>query len=296
MGLYKFVRSKGYKNFMTKLYGWGASVVILGALFKIQHYPGAGLMLMLGMGTEAIIFFFSAFEPLHVEYNWALVYPELALGNEEEEDEKSGKKADKKKPLTGTVTQQLDQMLTEAKIGPELIESLADGMRNLSDNAHKLAGAADATAATDGYVNNLKKASESVRNLTLQYDKTSKALDTDSNTSAAYLENVQKAATAVGNLAKIYEDTTKALKTDTGSYNDQLNKLNQNLTSINTMYEMQVKNTQAMQQASKKIEESLSTFAANTEMCKKEVDQLTKNVAKLSSVYGKMVAAMNVAN
>ncbi len=296
MGLYKFVRSKGYKNFMTKLYGWGASVVILGALFKIQHYPGAGLMLMLGMGTEAIIFFFSAFEPLHVEYNWALVYPELALGNEEEDEEKSSKKVDKKKPLTGTVTQQLDQMLTEAKIGPELIESLADGMRNLSDNAHKLAGAADATAATDGYVNNLKKASESVRNLTLQYDKTSKALDTDSNTSAAYLENVQKAASAVGNLAKIYEDTTKALQSDTGSYNEQLNKLNQNLSSINTMYEMQVKNTQAMQQASKQIEESLSSFASNTEMCKKEVDQLTKNVAKLSNVYGKMVAAMNVAN
>lgn len=96
MGLYKFVRSKGYKNFMTKLYGWGASLVILGALFKIQHYPGAGVMLMLGMCTEAVIFFFSAFEPLHIEYNWALVYPELALGDEEEES-KSGKKLTRKK-------------------------------------------------------------------------------------------------------------------------------------------------------------------------------------------------------
>ena len=301
MGLYKFVRSKGYKNFMTKLYGWGASLVILGALFKIQHYPGAGVMLMLGMCTEAIIFFFSAFEPLHIEYNWALVYPELALGEEEEAE--PGKKGEKKKALSGTPTQQLDQMLTQAKIGPELIESLADGMRNLSDNAHKLAGAADATAATDGYVNNLKKASESVRNLTLQYDKTSKSLETDSNISATYLENVQKAASAVGNLANVYEQTTKALKSDTGSYNDQLNKLNHNLTSINTMYEMQMKSTEAMSKASKAIEDSMNNFAANlnaslanTEMYKKEVDQLTKNVAKLSSVYGKMVAAMNVAN
>lgn len=302
MGLSKFVRSKGYKNFMTKLYGWGASIVILGALFKIQHYPGAGLMLMLGMGTEAIIFFFSAFEPLHVTYNWALVYPELAVGDDEEVE--IPKKSDKKKAIAGTTpTQQLDQMLTEAKIGPELIESLASGMRNLSENARKLSGAADATAATDGYVNNLKKAAESVRNLTVQYDKTSKSLDTDSNISAAYLENVQKAANAVGNLAKIYEDTTKALKTDTGSYNDQLNKLNQNLTSINTMYEMQMKSTEAMSKASKNIEDSMNNFAANlnaslanTEMYKKEVDQLTKNVAKLSNVYGKMVAAMNVAN
>ena len=299
MGLYKFVRSKGYKNFMTKLYGWGASLVILGALFKIQHYPGAGVMLMLGMCTEAIIFFFSAFEPLHIEYNWALVYPELALG-EDEDAETSGKKADKKKALTGTPTQQLDQMLTEAKIGPELIESLASGMRNLSDNAHKLAGAADATAATDGYVNNLKKAAESVRNLTLQYDKTSKSLDTDSNISAQYLENVQKAANAVGNLANIYEQTTKALKSDTGSYNEQLNKLNQNLSSINTLYESQVKNTEAMAKANKSVLESMTNFAdninaslANVETYKKEVDQLTKNVAKLNNVYGKMVAAMS---
>ena len=299
MGLYKFVRSKGYKNFMTKLYGWGASLVILGALFKIQHYPGAGVMLMLGMCTEAIIFFFSAFEPLHIEYNWALVYPELALG-EDEDAETSGKKADKKKALTGTPTQQLDQMLTEAKIGPELIESLASGMRNLSDNAHKLAGAADATAATDGYVNNLKKAAESVRNLTLQYDKTSKSLDTDSNISAQYLENVQKAANAVGNLANIYEQTTKALKSDTGSYNEQLNKLNQNLSSINTLYESQVKNTEAMAKANKSVLDSMTNFAdninaslANVETYKKEVDQLTKNVAKLNTVYGKMVAAMS---
>jgi len=298
MGLYKLVRSKGYKNFMTKLYGWGASLVILGALFKIQHYKGAGVMLMLGMCTEAIIFFFSAFEPLHVEYNWALVYPELALGEDEETDK--NKKADKKKVLTGTPTQQLDQMLTEAKIGPELIESLASGMRNLSDNAHKLAGAADATAATDGYVNNLKKAAESVRNLTLQYDKTSKSLDTDSTISEKYLENVQKAANAVGSLANIYEETTKALKSDTGSYNEQLNKLNQNLTSINTMYESQMKNTEAMAKANKSVLDSMNNFAenlnaslSNVETYKKEVDQLTKNVARLNSVYGKMVAAMS---
>ena len=63
---------------MAKLYGIGASIVILGALFKIQHIPGGGLMITLGLATEAIIFFFSAFEPLHEELDWTLVYPELA--------------------------------------------------------------------------------------------------------------------------------------------------------------------------------------------------------------------------
>jgi len=75
---FEFAQTEKFKNFMAKLYGWGASVVILGALFKILHWPGADPMLIIGLGTESIIFFFSAFEPMKEEYDWSLVYPELA--------------------------------------------------------------------------------------------------------------------------------------------------------------------------------------------------------------------------
>ena len=78
MSLAEFVESKAYKNVMKFVYGWGASVVLMGALFKIMHWPGAGPMLIAGMGTEVLIFFLSAFEPLHEEVDWTLVYPELA--------------------------------------------------------------------------------------------------------------------------------------------------------------------------------------------------------------------------
>ncbi len=81
----EIVTSKKWKTFMKYLYGWGASVVILGALFKILHLKGAGTMLFLGMGTESVIFFFSAFEPIHEEVDWTLVYPELTGMSEEEE-------------------------------------------------------------------------------------------------------------------------------------------------------------------------------------------------------------------
>ena len=74
----KITEAKWYKLMMPKLYGWGASIVILGALFKIEHYPGASIMLATGLGMEAIIFFFSAFEKQHEEPDWSLVYPELA--------------------------------------------------------------------------------------------------------------------------------------------------------------------------------------------------------------------------
>lgn len=295
MGLDKLVRSKGYKQFMAKLYGIGASVVILGAMCKILHWPGANLMIVVGMTTEAIIFLFSAFEPLHVEYNWALVYPELAVGDDEDTSK------DKKKLPQGTPTQQLDRMLEDAKIGPDLIDSLAKGMRNLSENANKLSGVADAATVTNGYVGNLTKAAESVRNLSLQYDKTAEALKQDSSISDEYLANVKKAATAVANLTNIYENTTKSMQSDTGSYNDQLTKLNQNLASINNMYEMQLKNSKDMLENYQMVEKNLQAYAknmndslANTEKYKLEIDKLTKNVAMLSSVYGNMLAAMNV--
>ena len=87
MSLAELVQSSGWKNFIAKLYGLGASVVIVGALFKIQHWPLAGTMLTIGLLTEAIIFFFSAFEPLHEEIDWSLVYPELAGIPEDEAEE-----------------------------------------------------------------------------------------------------------------------------------------------------------------------------------------------------------------
>mgnify|MGYP003378043046 FL=1 len=123
--------SKKWKNFMAKLYGIGAAVVIIGALFKIQHWPMASFFLIIGLSTEAVIFFFSAFEPPHEDPDWSLVYPELATGETAEGD-------DFKKEDQRSITEQLDGMLEGAKIEPELIASLGEGMRSLSDQALSL--------------------------------------------------------------------------------------------------------------------------------------------------------------
>ena len=235
----QLVRTKGYKNFMAKLYGWGAAVVIMGALFKILHWPGANIMLMAGMFTESVIFFFSAFEPLHVEYNWALVYPELATGTdiELEEEEKKSRRDKKQQVKTDslTPTQALDKMLEEAKIGPELMESLASGMRNLSDNAHKLAGVSDAVVSTDNYTASLQKASESVRNLTLKYDKVAANLDTDGGATAAYIESLKRATTAVSQLAIAYDQTAKSME-QTNSFKAEMDKLTANISRLSNVY------------------------------------------------------------
>ncbi len=292
MGLYELVRSKPYKNFMAKLYGIGAAVVIAGALFKIMHFPGAGIMLLIGMGTESVIFFMSAFEPLHVDYNWALVYPELAMGLD---DEKPKKKEKEKK---GTISQQLDNALLEAKIGPDLLDSLAAGMKNLGENAKQLSGMSDAVNATDGYITNVSKASESVRNLGVAYEKTTDSLESSLNKSQNYFTNVEKASSAVGSLANVYEDTIRSM-TAGSNYNEEVSRLSKNLSAINAAYELQLQSTNETLNISKTLDEHLKNLATNLNEStnnilsyKEQVDMLSKNVSKLNDIYGNMLAAM----
>jgi len=290
MGLNELVRSKGYKNFMSKLYGWGASVVIAGALFKILHLPGANVMLFIGMMTESIIFFCSAFEPLHVTYNWALVYPQLAMGDDD------GKK--KSKFGEGPISQQLDRALEEAKIGPALLESLASGMKNLGENAKQLSGVSDSVAATDSFVSSLSRATESIRNVSASYDKTAEAIGENSKTTADYFQKLTRASEAVDRLASIYEESIQTMSVDTG-YVDSANRLSKNLSAINAAYELQLQATTEAMNTTRELDEQmkvslagLAQSASQVLTYREQVDMLSQNVSKLNDIYGNMLAAM----
>ena len=281
MGLNNLVRGKGFRNFMAKLYGWGAAVVILGALFKINHYPYANEMLIVGLGTEALIFFFSAFEPPHVEPDWSLVYPELAgmyhggatLG-----------------PKGKTPTQELDGMLEKAKIGPELIQSLGTGLRNLSENASKMSDLSSAAVATNDYTKNLSNASKSVNDLSLSV---AKASESSSQLNSVYQQTAQS-------LAKSIEKFDFS-GLDNKTYSEQLQKIGNNLSALNAVYELQLKNSNAHLDDTSKLHTSinqyLATMTGSSEdmgRYRQELDALTKKVAALNNVYGNMLAAMNV--
>jgi len=196
--------SKKWKKIMAYAYGWGASIVILGALFKILHLKGADWWLIVGMSTEAVIFFLSAFEPVHEELDWTLVYPELA--GMEGDPMKAGS--------TESVTQQLDKMLEEAKVGPELILGLGTGLRSLSDNVGNMADLSGATVATKEYAENISKASNSLGNMNNSYGRAIEALDS-------------------------LADSTEAFKASTSaivSVNNNLADLDKNLENLNNIY------------------------------------------------------------
>ena len=287
------VRSKGYKNFMSKLYGWGASAVIIGALFKINHWPGAVPMLIVGMGTEAVIFFLPAFEPLHIEWDWSLVYPELAGMKGEEH---IGKPTN----LTGdSVTSELDRMLADAKIGPELVERLGHGMENLANSANSLNNMTTAVAATDKFVTNLDVAAEAAGDLSAAYKRTTDSINRDFDLSSTYSESLKGATAAVTNLSNIYQETAQTLRAGDTSYVDELKKMAASLSSINAMYEIQMQNSTSQLQATQEVQERMQNMVANFAESaegvlkyKEQVDALTKKVAELNNVYGNMLAAM----
>lgn len=285
MGINSLVRSRGFKNFMAKLYGWGAALVIGGALFKINHYPGAEIMLIIGMGTEVVIFFFSAFEPEHVEPDWSLVYPELAgLYHPDEVDELP----EPKKPGEGpqkvdSTTQELDKMLEEAKIGPDLIESLGKGLRSLSDNAAKMGEMSNAAVATNNYVQNMENASKSVSEMTDTYQKSTQLLEQSSN-------QLQESLKAID-----FSDV------DTDTYKNEIKRVSENLAALNSAYEIQLQSTKEQSETNDKLKENMDQFVTNlsesvkqTENYKQNAATLSENVAQLNKVYGNMLAAMNV--
>jgi gliding motility-associated protein GldL len=301
MGLAQMTQSHAWKAFMAKLYGWGASVVIIGALFKIMHWPYAGLLLIIGLGTEATIFFFSAFEPLHEELDWTLVYPQLSGLDEDDELEISSSQSG---PVSsGDALVKFDQMLDKAG-GANLFEKLGDGIENLNLRVNEMANISSAAIATNEFTENVKKASGSVNELsnaykesTEGYKQSAEALNYSAeNLSDAYSKNAQAVTEKGGNFIAAYERLTEsmevdfsALKTGNAEYGQHVGALNKNLEALNAIFELQLKEADL-----DKMMEDLSGSVEHSRKYHAEIKKLGQRLESLNTVYGNMLAAMNV--
>jgi gliding motility-associated protein GldL len=317
MNISEIVQSAGWKNFMAKLYGIGASIVIVGAMFKIQHWAGGGLMITAGLCTEAIIFFFSAFEPLHEELDWTLVYPELAgMTDPDELDEYK----DEALSGRGVTLERFDDLFKQAEIQPESIQKLGVGLNSLSKTASNLSDISEASVATREYLANVKTAADSVGTLTDNYSKSTE----DLAASVSSLSNTyNKAAELIGssgkeiaekfsqsglNLANSYTAISEKMKTDyetiskgNVSFSDQLASVNKNLSDLNAAYEMhlkganeQMKGVDDVYKGIGQMMQQLKSSVEETQKYKEEMSKLSKNISELNSVYGNMLAAMNI--
>ena len=249
---------------------WGASVVIVGLMFKILHLPGATYFIAGGLTVEALLFLILGFQREEKEVDWVRVYPELDESFSGELPKASARPAVASGDSFSN-TAALDKMLSEAKIGPELIGSLGEGLRTFGDKVSAISKVTDAGEATIAFTNKVKSAAAS-------YDKLS--------------DSFEKASANLSEMANS--------NVDSKAYHDQVNNLAKNLSSLNAVYELELQDSSAHLKAMNSFYKNLSLTMNNfnesledSKQFKDEVGRLAKNLASLNAMYGNMLTAMN---
>ena len=305
---------------MGYVYGWGASIVMIGALFKLQHWQYSGLLLTIGLVTEAFIFFLSAFEPPFEMPEWSKVYPELRDDYEILELEEYSRKGGNG----------FNQLLSSTELSPELLDKVGKSLNDLSATARGISDISAATLATDMYVKNLSSASESmntfaeinkrandtvnssVDKLVQSYSFASQQLSETGKNSLANLqkssddfsqklsETGQKLAETVNGAAGTFSVELKNIGESSRVYSTNLDKLNQNVGALNESFESQLKGTKKQFEASEKfssdisqMNEILTSSVSELQKYKENAEQLNKHLESLNTIYGNMLGALS---
>ena len=320
MNLGELFRTKRWKVFMGSIDGWGASIVMIGALFKLEHWQYSTLLLTVGLITEAFIFFLSAFEAPMEMPEWSRVYPELKeeyeLMDLEELDQK-GKKG-------------LGELFSSSELTPELLDKVGKGLNDLSNTAKGISDISTATLATDMYVKNLGSASESMTNLAEinnranvsinesvgslveSYSSTAQKL---SESGVGFIEKIHKSGEEFSTqltetskrLAATYDSAGQSISNElegitesSKQYSGNLDKLNGSLSVLNSNFETQLKGTEEQFKASQKFSNDLGEMnkilASSVDELKKykeNAEQLNKHLESLNTIYGNMLGAMS---
>lgn len=305
---------------MGYVYGWGAAIVMIGALFKLEHLKYSGTLLAIGLITEAFIFILSAFEPPLEIPDWSKVYPEL---NEEYELENY-------EPLKKKNKNGFNELFGNNELTPDLLDNVGRGLETLSNTARGISDISSATLATDLYVKNLSSASDSMNNLAEINNKANISIDKSFETLVeSYSSTAQKISQsgiqAIDNMHKTGEKFTSVMaetsqklaesysnagnsvlsemdgiKDSSKQYSANLQRLNGNLNSLNSSFETQLKGTEEQFKASQNFSKDLvvmnSILASSVEELKKykeNAEQLNKHLESLNTIYGNMLGAMS---
>ncbi len=271
----------------------GAAVVVVGALFKIMHWPGAGLMLTVGLLTEAFLFLMGVIQPAapaDAHYHWERVYPildeNIAEDNIPHLPEAEILKRHKAKLEGGdapvaiqgkpqskeaaVALANLDNALGSLKLDKGTMESFGSGIKSLNETASQMKNMGGAVTASNDFTKNLQETSKSLVSLNKSYSDTAKAMSGMSD-----------------------------LSNDAKEYHTQVQKITKNLSSLNAVYEMELKDANSHLKAMNKFYsnltiamESMSDASRESEAFKKEMSKLTTNITTLNKVYGNMLTAM----
>jgi gliding motility-associated protein GldL len=272
------VQNKKFKKFLTRLYGLGASVVILGALFKIEHWTGASLMLSAGLITESVIFFFFAFDS---EEEPKKDTPEI-LQNPTYDAEGIPVYGAYQPASLGSANGSLgngngslalakfDEMLLDADISPALLERFGLGLKKLGETTENLNSMEDVSLASKSYMQTIKSADESLGRLARSYE----------NTITKVTVNTVFKYQSIAKSLSIIEDESKG-------YKQQLETLNDNINVLNNVYRSQRKEAENYLR-------NITDAVDESKKYKQEMKELNENINALNKFYGNMLNSMNV--
>jgi len=256
-----------YRVLIPKVTSVGAALVVVGALFKIMHWPGSGTMLTVGLLTEAFIFLLGVFQPSpppEAHYNWEKVYPELGGAAEA----KMPAKKDNTKSVSAMAS--IDKMLAESNLNADTFKSFGVGMKQLNDSVGKMKDVSNVAVASDEYARSLQLATKSMGDLNKAYSSTIDAMSQMSTSS----ENAKE-------------------------YHAQVQKITKNLGALNAVYEMELKDANSHIKAMNKFYSNLTTAmdsmadaSKESKQFKDQMSSLNSNLSSLNRVYGNMLTAM----
>ena len=282
------------KQKLAAAYSLGASVVIIGAMFKILHLPYAGQMLGIGMSVEAFLFALGIFDQPHKDYEWDKVYDFEGNSNTLISGDISTQKQSQNTEIVTNSQRSVGLNYSET-LNDDDVRKLSEGIKNLTTTAQQFSSLSDVVGATDLFVKNIDGAVQSTQK---------------------FIKNQDSLNAATGLLSNSYQgisDGMEAVEKNTKLYAGKVDNINKNLSSINSIYEIQLKNIQAQTEGITQQTERLRTVneelnaivgdvqkmktattlaVVETENYKDGTTKLAKQIADLNHVYGNMLNAL----
>ena len=270
-----FFKTKTGQKVINFLFSFFAAMVILGALFKIRHWPSADEMITLGLLAEVVVFLLMAFVvPPVEEYHWERYFPNITE-HPEVEKERTGKFEMTPIALGGgnngnPALQQMDKMLQDADISPTSLKKLSEGFQKFGSTVSQIKDTADVVAATNDYTAKTKEATSALGQMRDVY--------INATTTMSHFNNAA--------------DSTK-------QFHEQVQVMTKNLGSLNTIYELELQDTnnhlKAMNKFYSNLAEASQAMSGSVEDAKAaqtQIANLAKNLGSLNQIYGNMINAM----
>ena len=267
MLFFKTHRGQVVLNF---IFAFFAAVVILGALFKIRHWPYADEAITLGLLAEVIVFLVMAFMvPPPEEPHWQRYFPDINVHPDLDPNFKPT-------PLTlpgstgNPALTKLDDMLSAADITPANLGKLGENFKKLGVTVDKISDVSDAIKATNDYSAKTKEAANA-------------------------LGQMKDAYLSASNTVQQFNSAAEGTK----QFHEQVQVLTKNLSSLNTIYELELQDTnnhlKAMNRFYNNLVQASDAMSGSVDDAKKAHDQiatLAGNLGKLNQIYGNMLSAM----